>query len=172
MTSFTPLTEEHFPMLLKWLSAPHVKFWWDKDMEWTLEKIETKYSSYTKGYKYESGQRRQINAYIICTGTILVGYVQFYNAYDFARPKPLENLPLKLAAFDIFIGEEKYLNCGLGSIAINQFLADCLDTAYTHIFADPDVANITAIRAYEKVGFKEVARHLDVQEVWMLKEVK
>ena len=49
---FKPLKREHFPLLLKWLETPHVKKWWDSDINWTLELIEKKYSSYTQGFKH------------------------------------------------------------------------------------------------------------------------
>jgi len=38
MLSFRPLLPADFPLLLAWLSRPHVKEWWD-DGEDTLEKV-------------------------------------------------------------------------------------------------------------------------------------
>jgi aminoglycoside 6'-N-acetyltransferase len=99
-----------------------------------------------------------------------IGYIQIYNAYDFARSKPLEGLPLKLGAFDIFIGEEICLKRGIGARVIVQFFKNHGD-AYTHIFADPSIENITAIRAYEKAGLKKIEEQLDTGEVWMIREI-
>ena len=48
---FKKLSDSHFPLLLKWLESPHIKEWWDRDVKWTKELIENKYSNYTKGYK-------------------------------------------------------------------------------------------------------------------------
>jgi hypothetical protein len=47
---FTFLAEAHFPLLLKWLEAPHVKKWWDQNAAYTMELVREKYSSYIKGY--------------------------------------------------------------------------------------------------------------------------
>nr|WP_250296957.1 hypothetical protein [Wolbachia endosymbiont of Oedothorax gibbosus] len=49
--TFKALKEEHFLLLLKWLETPHVKLWWDADINWTPELIEKKYSNYVKGFK-------------------------------------------------------------------------------------------------------------------------
>lgn len=176
---FKPLRETDFPLLLKWLEMLHVKAWWpvdqslsvdgDQDIQWTPELIRQKYGSYTKGYKLEKGVAKTIGAYIIFVGEIPVGYIQIYNAYDFARAKPLIGLPSSLAAFDVFIGEKNYLKRGIGSSAIVQFLKEYGDS-YTHIFADPNSDNTAAIRAYEKAGFKKIKEQLDIGEVWMIRE--
>ena len=164
--SFLPLSESHFPFLLKWLEAPHVKAWWS-DPEWTTELIQKKYANYVQGYKLECGVKKKIDAYIIYIESNPVGYIQLYNAYDFPRAKILQNLPKNLGAFDVFIGEESYLQQGIGSRAIREFLDA---QSYSHVFADPEIANLTAIRAYEKAGFKLIEKQFDTGEAWMIRE--
>lgn len=168
--TFIKLTESHFSLLLKWLNTPHVKTWWDQDVKWTEELIKKKYGSYVLGFKIENGFKKPMQAYIICKDEVPVGYIQLYNAYDFPRSKPLEELPSKLAAFDIFIGEENALKQGIGIKAMNVFFENHLNVSYTHIFADPNIKNIAAIRTYEKAGFTKIKEQLDTDEVWMLKE--
>lgn len=77
---------------------------------------------YVKGCKIINGLHKPINAYIVSYDEHLVGYFQFYNAYDFARTENLEHLPESLGAFDIFIGEEAFLGKGIGSLILRQFL--------------------------------------------------
>jgi len=165
--SFRPLCEDHYTFLLKWLVAPHVKAWWDPDIQWTLPLIEEKYEDYVKGYKVENDEAKPISAYIIYADNKAIGYIQLYNAYDFARSEPLIGLPSSLAAFDIFIGEENYLRKGIGSKAIIQFLEEH-GNYYSHIFVDPDKTNLAAIRTYEKAGFKKVKEKQDGAEIFML----
>lgn len=167
--TFTPLAKSHFPLLLKWLETPHVKTWWDQDVEWTPELIQEKYTNYVEGYKREFGIAKTIKAYIICVDRVPIGYIQIYNAYDFARSKLLTDLPSNLAAFDVLIGEESYLKQGLGSQAIEQFLKEH-GNSYTHVFADPKNTNLAAIRAYEKAGFKKIIEQPDVRELWMIRQ--
>ena len=168
--SFKPLSESYFPLLLKWLESPHVKKWWDREVVYTLDLVQEKYSDYVKGYKKINGINKPINSYIIYVDTTPIGYIQIYNAYDFPRGKLLSWLPERLGAFDLFIGEEKYLRQNLGSRVVLKIL-NLYGSNYSHIFADPDIENISAIKSYEKVGFKKVSEHKDIGEVWMIYEM-
>lgn len=164
---FDPLDESHFPLLLKWLEAPHVKAWWDHDVKWTPALIQEKYADYVKGYKLDDGVAKAMSAYIICVDRTPLGYIQIYNAYDFARSKPLIGLPLNLAAFDVLMGEEHYLRQGIGSKAIAQFIYEH-GNSYTHVFVDPRSTNLAAIRSYEKAGFKKIKDQSDTDVIWMI----
>lgn len=170
--TFKPLAESDFSHLLKWLQEPHVKAWWDQDIQWTPELIREKFGDYVNGYKTENGARKKVNAYIIHVGEIPIGYIQAYNAHDFSRTKPLTGLPEKLAAFDIFIGEPDYVHQGIGSRALRQFLDTLYDEGYAYAFADPATANTAAIKAYGKAGFKIVQEHPDIGETWMVRALE
>lgn len=167
--TFEPLNESHFPLMLAWLESAHVKKWWDRDVVYTPDLIKEKYGDYVKGCKQVNGVNKSIHAYIICVNHQPIGYIQIYNAYDFPRSKSLRGLPESLGAFDIFIGDEKYLRKNIGSQAITKFLS-LYATHYSYVFADPDLENVAAIRAYEKAGFKKVLEQNDTEEVWMLWE--
>lgn len=167
--TFAPLAESHFPLLLKWLDAPHVKAWWDQDVKWNPKLIQEKYADYARGYKLDNGVAKAISAHVIYVDNTPIGYIQIYNAYDFAHGEPLTGLPASLAAFDVLIGDEAYLKQGIGSGAIAQFLKEH-GNSYTHVFADPDSNNIGAIRAYEKAGFKKCTKQPGTGEVWMILE--
>jgi len=178
--TFEPLHASHFPLLLRWLEAPHVKKWWpadrsfsvggDQDVRYTMELVHEKYSAYIKGYKLVDGVPQPIQGFIIYSDQTPVGYIQIYNAYDFPRSKTLSGLPANLGAFDIFIGEEEVLKQGLGSKAILEFLK-LHGNQYSHIFVAPDSSNIAAIKCYEKAGFKKVSEQEDTGETWMLKDL-
>ncbi len=169
--TFHPLQEAHFPLLLKWLTSPHVKAWWDQDVSWTITLIQEKYGPYVQGYKLEQGSKKPLHAYIICANTHPLGYIQFYNAYDFPREDkiPLEGLPKSLAALDIFIGEEEYIGKGFGSESLKQFLKEHIDPAFEACFVDPDTANGRAIRTYEKAGFKKINTVNEGRITWMVR---
>lgn len=167
--TFKPLAETDLVLLLKWLEEPHVKAWWDQETQWTYDLIEKKYGSYIKGYKFENGVMKPISAYIILADENPIGYIQFYNAYDFMRSIPLTGLPSNLAAFDVFIGEKKFLKKGIGSKAIDQFLKEHA-SPHTHVLADPESTNSAAIRAYKKAGFKSINHQPGTGELWMIRK--
>lgn len=165
--TFLPLTESYFPLMLKWLESPHVKKWWDQDITYTINLVKEKYESYVRGYNEVNGSNKPIHAYIINVEQTPIGYIQIYDAYDFPRIKSLSGLSETLGAFDIFIGEERYLGQNLGSQAISKFLS-LYGSNYYHILADPDRDNIAAIKSYERSGFKKLLEQQDSGEMWML----
>lgn len=167
---FRRLAVSDFSLLLKWLKEPHVKAWWDKEIEWTSELIQEKYDTYVQGYKLEKGKRKKIDAYIICIDDTSIGYIQAYNAYDFERSIPLIGLPQSLAAIDMCIGAKEYLGKGIGSQALKEFLEFFCNHNYAFIFVDPEKENSAAIKMYEKVGFKKIRDDKSSDEVWMLYE--
>jgi hypothetical protein len=71
--TFEPLHESHFPLLLKWLEAPHVKKWWpiapklgtseggDQDVAYTMDLVKEKYSSRVSSLRTE-GEAIQKNS--------------------------------------------------------------------------------------------------------------
>ena len=157
--TFSMLTAAHFPLLFKWLETPHVKAWWDQDVQWTLPLIEEKFGDYTKGYKLEKGQKKTICAFIICLDDEPIGYIQLYNVHDFPRDDgvSIDSLPSSCAAFDWYIGEYQYTGKGIGTRILNQFVQEHIFPKFDHIFVDPDTANRAAIRSYEKAGFVTTA---------------
>ena len=80
--TFKPLTKSHLDLLLKWLETPHVKAWWDQDVQWTMKLIKEKYGHYIKGYKKLKLEGKIIKklmwAFIIFFEEMPIGYIQYY----------------------------------------------------------------------------------------------
>ncbi|WP_264336969.1 MULTISPECIES: acetyltransferase [unclassified Wolbachia] len=160
--TFKALKEEHFLLLLKWLETPHVKKWWDADINWTPELIEKKYSTYIKGFKRLKFEtqiiKKPMHAFIINCDGVDIGYIQYYNKHDFPPEQGYDTSELSesCAAIDWYIGELDYVGKGIGPQALNIFLNEFVFKVYENAFVDPDIANVCAIRVYEKVGFKKI----------------
>lgn len=175
MITFKPLQKSHFPLLLKWLEIPHVKAWWDQDIHWTPELIQEKYGSYVQGIKRlilpHQVIEKPMHAFVICVDEKEIGYIQYYNAYDFPREQGYEvkELPTSLASIDLFIGEKEWIHKGIGAILIDAFLKEHVSTQFETCFVDPDTANLAAIRAYEKAGFQKVKTIKEGTITWMLR---
>ena len=155
---FKPLVEIDFSLILKWLEEPHVKAWWDQKMNWTIEKVKEKYASYVNGYKLDDGIKKPMHAYLALIDELPIAYVQFYNAWDFERDVSLDSkiLPKSLAALDFYIGEPGFLKKGFAPLVLQNFLSEKVEPVFEHCLVDPDVQNTSAIRAYEKAGFKAI----------------
>lgn len=171
MISFKPIEDENFPLLFKWLNTPHVKLWWGDEQCDSLEATEKKYASYVLGYKESQGQNKKISAFIIYCAFEPIGYIQYYNAYDFPRTgyQLMSNIKL-LSAIDTYIGEPHYVKKGIGASMIDQFLKATVWNHFDGCFVDPDVSNDYAIRVYEKAGFKTIKRLENPHVQWMLRK--
>jgi RimJ/RimL family protein N-acetyltransferase len=142
MLKFRPLTPDDFPLLLDWLSRPHVRDWWDAGED-TLEVVARNYG------EQEEGLERFI---LVETNGIIeksIGYFQHYMVGDGS------------IGIDQLIGEESYINRGVGTGAIRLFVSMIIEEYDpTVIILDPAPDNKRAIRCYEKVGF----RHYETRE--------
>ncbi|XVN42194.1 MAG: GNAT family N-acetyltransferase [Candidatus Rickettsia vulgarisii] len=173
--SFTPLNEAHFPLLLKWLETPHVKAWWDKDINWTTELINKKYSNYVKGYKVLTLKDQTITkpmySFIICADNQPIGYIQYYNKHDFPPEQNYNTseLPESCAGLDWYIGELEFTSQGIGPKALSLFLEKFVFPKFTYTFVDSETINHGAIRAYEKAGFTTIKKTNNNEITWMLK---
>lgn len=133
---FRPLTSDDFPLMLEWLSKAHVKEWWD-DGEDTIEKVARNYG------EDEEGLERFILIEIREGVEKPLGYFQHYLCPDGS------------IGIDQFIGEEDYLNRGVGTQAISLFVEMIMrEHQPPRIILDPSPDNRRAIRCYEKVGFR------------------
>jgi len=159
MISFKTLDEKDFPLLLKWLTTDHVRKYWEPDIDWTLEKIVEKYSI-----------REKIYMFIIYNNAEPIGFIQYYNAYDFQQNPILKDLPESLAAIDLYIGEASYIGKGLGGKIIDQFIKEHLQGKFDEVLVDPDIVNVNAIKAYEKAGFNKI-RQVD-NVIWMVRKCR
>jgi chloramphenicol 3-O-phosphotransferase/RimJ/RimL family protein N-acetyltransferase len=166
--SFESLQEKHFGQLQLWMNALHLQDTWGENKEWTLQEIKAKYQTIVRGYKSTDQGQKPIQAFIILCAEKPIGYIQYYNAYDFPRAHSLEKLPESLAALDVYIGEPHFLNKGIGSFAIAQTLQSQIFKSFSACLVDPDTGNAQAIRAYEKAGFKIIKQLENPPQVWML----
>ncbi|CAN5813658.1 GNAT family N-acetyltransferase [soil metagenome] len=133
--NFRKLTGEDFPLLLEWLSRKHVREFWDSGED-TLEIV-------AQNYAEEEGVERFILLEETDGGEKPLGYFQYYIVSKHT------------IGIDQFIGEEDYINRGIGTKAIMQFIGMISKkNSPKEIILDPSPENKRAIRCYEKVGFR------------------
>ncbi len=67
-----------------------------------------------------------------------------------------ETYPERTYGIDLFIADLGYIGKGYGPELIKQFIKQIImPMKPTKIIVDPEITNLQAIRAYEKVGFKK-----------------
>lgn len=156
---FSLLQKNHFSLLLRWLESPHVKNWWDRDIQYTHELIKKKYTPYTQGFQIIfDTQKKPMYAFIIEIDNQPIGYIQYYNKYDFLpnRDYKIKALHVSLASIDFYIGETRYLGKGIGTKILQNFLKLYVFKEFESCFVSPDTANKSAIFSYKNAGFEIV----------------
>jgi RimJ/RimL family protein N-acetyltransferase len=137
-----------FPLLQQWLNTDFVTKWYAGEPT-SLEGITETYSPYVDG-------REPVHAYIIKYDNLPIGYIQTERISDEPEWFQLIQPTAETANIDLYIGHPDYIHRGLGSFILIKCMRDFIfsqpDIEWCSI--DPEVANHSAIRAYEKAGFK------------------
>lgn len=115
--------------------------------EWFEQRI-LSYDEIVTKYKNKLNEKKQELLIIRCNDKD-IGLVQIYK-YDDTTYE-----------YDLFIGEEDYLNKGIGTIIVNK-VNDIIYNKYKvkNIILRPFKRNIRAIKCYEKCGFKYISEYL------------
>lgn len=158
--TFRLLQNTDFELLLRWLKAPHVQKWYDKDIEHNLDSVVAKFDNYVKGFRVIANGKLPVSSYICYMDNQPIGYFQLYSAsYS-------EDFPEDMGQLDFFIGEKNYLGRGLGSFILKEFLKKVAYLKFKWILVDPEIENQVAIRCYEKAGFVVIKK--DRNLFWMI----
>ncbi len=146
--AFRPLTYDDLPMMVRWLNTPHVRQWWQDDPR-TLEEAIEEYTPQIEG-------KEPTSAYVILSGERPIGYIQTYRIADYPAYAAALDVEAGAAGVDLFIGEADCVHRGLGAPILRAFLRDVAFAmpGVTCCIIGPAVSNATAIRAYEKAGFR------------------
>lgn len=132
--AFRPFSEDDFPLMLEWLSRPHVKQWWD-DGDDSLERVANSYSA-------DDAIRR----FVLQVDGADAGYFQH------------EDLAPAVIGIDVFLASVDDLNQGLGARSISAFIRMITQgRPDVSVQVDPSPSNRRAIRCFEKVGFRSVS---------------
>lgn len=147
---FRPMTAADLPLLRAWMAQPHWRRWWG-DPETEIGFVEDMLAG-----------RDGTRPFLIERDGAPVGYIQAWSVAE-ARVEPwlteapwLVHLPDDAVGVDLSIGPEALLSQGIGTAALQAFVARLRAEGHDHIVIDPDPANGRARRAYEKAGFQPI----------------
>ena len=87
-----------------------------------------------------------------------IGYIQTYRLVDYPdySQQFAPDIDESVLSTDLYFGDSRYLQQGLGQIILKQFLQEYIfgKMKASACMIGPDIENKRAIRAYEKVGFR------------------
>jgi RimJ/RimL family protein N-acetyltransferase len=149
MISFHPLERSHFPLLLKWLAAPHVAVWWNECLD--VASLEAKYGPRISG-------QEPVHVYVIQKESVPIGWIQWYRWCDFSDHAGKLGADSCSAGIDLAIGEIEMTGRGLGPTVIREFVANYIfaNDDICAVVADPAADNLRSVRAFTKADFKIV----------------
>jgi len=151
---FRPVTAADYPLLRRWLEAPHMREWWgdpEEELGFIRDMVEG---------------RDTTRPFLIVADGAPVGYIQYWfighhqNAQWLPDYPWLAELPPDAVGVDLSIGDPSLLSQGIGSAALAAFVRMLRADGHRTIIIDPDPGNARAVRAYAKAGFRPVS-HLE-----------
>lgn len=169
MITFLPLKNEDLHLLLHWLEKPHIKKWWDSDIQWTYQKIVEKYGP---RIDHTNQKNNHIFCYIIYHNITPIGYIQYYDIAHFSDdfPKNIISLcPQPCASFDMFIGEEEFCGKGIGNTIIQILIKKYVMPSFKSICALVSQDNDRALKSYQKAGLQSLTKlemHVFLWTTW------
>ena len=146
--AFRPVRAADFPLLRRWLEAPHLREWWgdpDEELGFIRDMVEG---------------RDTTRPYLFALDGEPVGYIQYWfighhQNETWIKDHPwLAELPAETVGVDLSIGVAELLSRGIGSAALKAFIRRLRDEGHETIIIDPDPENKRAVRAYMKAGFR------------------
>lgn len=152
--SFRPLRAEDTPLMVAWRRNEHVRRWWH---EATDDEVAADCADLLAAVE-------PVYPLIILLGEWPIGFLQWYRLWNdgavispsYAQLAP--EIPRSAAAVDLFIGEPDRVHRGLGSRILRAVLRQriFMEPDIPGCMISPDPRNVSAIRAYEKAGFRYV----------------
>jgi aminoglycoside 6'-N-acetyltransferase len=139
---FVPVEPRHLNMISDWLIQPHVANWWNNDPEEEMTDIADHMDSVS------------VEPFIIMLGDEAIGYLQAYDPH-LEDDHPYQDQPTGTIGIDLLIGEPDLIGQGHGPRLIDEFVSLLFEDGVPRVITDPDPANRSAIKAYQKAGFVE-----------------
>lgn len=164
---FRSLREADLPRLYDWLRASHVREWWDTPA--SVEDVKAKYLPRIQGKKGASESKTEESGSPGDGGGDVVDHAPFVILYEDAPIGYIQTYPVRVGEWgglapsdaiglDLFIGDPAYVHRGLGPKILTRFLHEIVfaSSRIAGCFVDPVAHNRTAIRAFEKAGFRHI----------------
>lgn len=145
---------DDYKLLEKWLSDPAVlEFYEGRDNPFNLDKVMEKFAHRTRG-------ESDVTPCIVEYDGQAIGYIQYYKVdaeeYKVSDKIDMEKY-LNPFGMDLFIGETRYLNMGIGTHLVKGMIHYLIENEKADgIFIDPQTNNKRAIKCYEKSGFEAI----------------
>ncbi|MBQ6495091.1 MAG: GNAT family N-acetyltransferase [Bacilli bacterium] len=158
MINLRKMNKDDYYKIYKWCLNKEVYEWFEQ-RKLSYKEIEEKYNRKIK----------EQDIYIINYDNTDIGLVQIYKYKDNLDILKKYN---NIYEFDIFIGENNYLNKGIGKYIV-EYIKNLIYSKYNanYIILRPFKRNIRAIKCYKKCNFIEIYNYIDKNTIGNIEEI-
>jgi aminoglycoside 6'-N-acetyltransferase len=151
MITFRPVVDQDLPLLADWLARPHWREWWgdpETELGYIRDMVEGRDTTQPFLFQIDGTD----------SGYIQVWYIKDQLGTEWVNEYPwLMLLPEDAVGVDLSLANREELSKGIGTEVLRAFVRNLRRDGYDRIIIDPDPANLRAVRAYRKAGFREIA---------------
>lgn len=148
-----PLTDDDVSIFKKWLNKDYIYKWFCPDgnvqKEAWLNEINHRHDEYSF-----------MNHFMVYHQNKKIGFCLYFDCYYLQEytQKNYGITPDINSVYEIgyLIGEEEYLNKGIGKIIIKKLEEKIIETGGKEIFADPGEGNVISIKTLLSNGFEKI----------------
>jgi aminoglycoside 6'-N-acetyltransferase len=146
--AFRPMTDADMPLMAAWLAEPHFARWWG-DPAAEVRDVESNLTSDT------------VRPYVIVIDGEPAGYLQSYDIHA-ETGHPYQDQPPGTIGIDLSIGNAELVGRGHGPRVIDAFASELFAAGAPRVVLDPHPANLAAIRAFAKAGFRQLGERTSI----------
>ncbi len=149
------------PLARRWLLEPHVRRWWSDDPR------ERDYPEGTLAdWRAAMGGEDPTDLFVIHLDDRPIGVIQSYRVHDHAEYVAETGITEPAISVDVFIGEPALIGRGHGPALLRAFLPLAFERyGLDYCVIGPAKANVPAIRAYEKAGFRWLKEYREPEAI-------
>jgi len=152
--TLTPFLDADIPIFSKWLNKDYIYKWFCPDGEEHRQAWMDEVTPRNNNYHY-------MNHFMITCKNEKIGFCLFMDCYferEYMQEKYGTTVDVKASIYEIgyLIGEEEYLNKGIGKIIVRKLEEKIIETGGKEILADPDEENIASIKTLLSNGFIKI----------------
>lgn len=149
-----PLRDEDISIFGKWLDKEYIYKWFCPNGEEHKEAWLNEINDRDTKYHY-------MRHFIVYCNDVAIGFCLYLDCYfekEYIPEHYRETVDKEGVVFEIgyFIGEEEYLNKGIGKTVVKKLIEKIAEIGGTEILADPDEENILSIKTLLSNGFIKV----------------
>jgi aminoglycoside 6'-N-acetyltransferase len=146
--AFRPMTHADLPLMAAWLAEPQFARWWG-DPAAELRDVESNLASDT------------VRPLVIVIDDEPAGYLQSYDIHA-ETGHPYQDQPPGTIGIDLSIGKPELVGRGHGPRVMDALASELFAAGAPRVVVDPHPANVAAIRAFAKAGFRPLGERTSI----------